>query len=81
MLMQKVKIISYNKETNTCVGENQYGEKFDIDPFVGCAIFMDDAEYLADKGFEAVGKTYVMSMYSVYASNVVPHEGGFHLIG
>lgn len=80
-LLQEVEIISYDKSSNTCTGQNQYGELFEIDPFVGCAIYLSDIDYITDKGFEVIGNRYIMSGFTVYDTHVVPHEGCFTLKG
>lgn len=80
MIDLKVKVISYDKKLNTCKANLSSGEIIDLDPFVGCAIPMTDEEYKNDKGFLTVGNDYVLTEYSVYKHNVVPHEGGMKLI-
>jgi hypothetical protein len=76
MITLRVKITEYNKERNVCTAELLNGDKIELDPFVSCAIPMDDDEYEAGKGFEFVGKEFILTEYTVYKQNVVPHENG-----
>lgn len=76
MITARVKIVSYDKASNTCTAELQDGRIIELDPFVGCAIDMTDDEYEKDKGFGIVGNVYALTEYTVYTDNVVPHEGG-----
>ena len=71
-----IKILSYDKELNNCIAELQNGNMIAFDPFVGCAIELSDDDYEKGKGFDVVGKSYILTEYSVYAHNVVPHENG-----
>ena len=76
MIAIRVKIIDYDQGANTCVAQLLNGDVFELDPFVGCAIEMSDDEYESGKGFELVGKDYILTEYTVYKDNVVPIEGG-----
>lgn len=76
MLEKKITFTHYCHAGNTCKAKTETGEEFAIDPFVGCAIPLTDEEYEAGEGFKLVGKSYLMTQYSVYTNNVVPHEGG-----
>lgn len=76
MITLQIEIISYNKESNDCQAKLQNGNIITLDPFVSCALEMDDELYNNDYGFHYVGKSYLMTEYSVYHNNVVPHEGG-----
>lgn len=76
MLTVRVKIIDYDKSSNTCTAQSLNGDIFELDPFVGCAISMTDDDYKKGKGFDIVGRSYLLTEYTVYRDNVVPDEGG-----
>ncbi len=71
-----LEIIAYSKNTNTCTALSDDGKRFEFDPFVSCAIKMDDEQYECGFGNSVVGKKYLMTMYSVHSDYVVPHECG-----
>lgn len=71
-----LQIIAYSNNRNTCTALSDDGKAFEFDPFVSCAIKMDDEKYRAGFGNSVVGKKYLMTMYSVYSDYVVPHEFG-----
>jgi hypothetical protein len=62
------------------------GEKVAFDPFVACAITLDDADYEEGKGAETEGKNYLLTSFSVqpwgehsgyeYHYMITPNEGG-----
>jgi len=72
MLAIRIKIVSYDKTTNTCQAKLLNGDIFELDPFVGCAIEMTDEDYESGKGFDIVGRDYILTEYSVSKENVVP---------
>lgn len=76
MITVRVKIIGYDKASNTCTAQLLNGDIIELDPFVGCAISMTDDDYEKDRGFDIVGKSYFLTEYTVYKENVVPSEGG-----
>jgi len=76
MLPIEIVIKSYDKERNTCIAETGNGAIIDIDPYVGCAIALSDEDYEKGRGSDVVGKRYILTKYSVYSENVVPHEDG-----
>lgn len=76
MIDVRIEIIEYDKDLNTCKGRLLNGDIVDVDPFVGCAISMTDEEYQEGKGFSCVGRSYILTEYSVYRDNIVPHECG-----
>jgi len=76
MITVRVKIIAYNKITNTCTAQLLNGDIIDLDPFVGCAIPMTDDEYARGVGFYLVGNNYLLVEYTVYKDLVVPSENG-----
>ena len=76
MIPLQLKIISYNKERNVCNGELQNGNIVEIDPFVSCAIELSDEGYENGEGSRVVGKSYVLTSYSVYPHSIIPHENG-----
>lgn len=76
MITVRVKITEYDKASNTCTAQLLNGDIIELDPFVGCAIEMTDADYKKGKGFDIVGNSYLLTEYTVYKENVVPSEGG-----
>jgi len=76
MITVRVKITDYDKASNTCTAQLLNGDIIELDPFVGCAIELTDEDYENNKGFDIVGKTYLLTEYTVYKDNVVPGEGG-----
>lgn len=76
MITVRLKVISYNKETNTCSAQLLNGDIIELDPFVSCAIYMTDEEYTGGEGFKIVGNNYLLTSYTVHPEHVVPHEGG-----
>ena len=76
MITVRVKITSYSKTSNTCEAQLLSGDVVQLDPYVGCAIPLSDDDYHAGKGADIVGKSYLLTQYSVHADCVVPHEGG-----
>lgn len=74
-----LKVISYDKETNTCRAIDSFGRDFDFDPFVSCAIKMTDEQYSDGFGFSIVGNRYVASAYSFSNGQLVPHVNGLVL--
>jgi len=80
MISVRVKIIGYDQAANTCIAQLLNGDVFELDPFVGCAIEMSDEDYEGGKGFELIGKSYILTEYTVYKSNIVPANGGMILL-
>lgn len=76
MITVRVKIISYDKDVNTCKAQLLNGDVIELDPYVGCAITLTDEDYHAGKGGDIVGQSFLLTKYTVYAEHVVPHEGG-----
>lgn len=76
MITVRLKVISYDKETNTCKAQLLNGDIVDFDPFVGCAVKLTDDDYHNGKGSEIVGKSVILTQYTVYHDNVVPHQEG-----
>lgn len=76
MITLRVEIIDYDKDLNNCKARLLNGDVIELDPYGGCAIAMTDDEYAAGNGADIVGKTYLLTAYSVYKDLVVPHEGG-----
>ena len=76
MITVRVKIIAYNKITNTCTAQLLNGDIIALDPFVGCAIPMTEEEYERGVGFYLVGNSYLLVEYMVYKDLVVPSENG-----
>jgi len=76
MITVRVKITDYDKTSNTCTAQLLNGDIIELDPFVSCAINMTDEEYESGKGFDIVGNNYLLTAYTVYKGNVVPHKGG-----
>jgi len=76
MIAVRIKIISYDTETNTCKGQLLNGDIVDIDPFVGCAIPLTDEEYFNGYGANIVGSSYILTHYTASVDNVVPYENG-----
>lgn len=76
MIAVRVKITDYDKASNTCTAQLFNGDIIELDPFVSCAINMTDEEYDKGKGFDIIGKDYLLTEYTVCKENVVPHEGG-----
>ncbi len=74
-----LKVISYDKESNTCRAIDSFGRDFNFDPFVGCAIRMTDEQYSKGFGFSIVGNGYVASDYSFSNGQLVPNENGLVL--
>jgi len=52
------------------------GDIVDFDPFVSCAVSLTDDDYDNDKGSGIVGKSFILTQYTVYSDNVVPHQDG-----
>jgi hypothetical protein len=80
MITQRIKITAYRKDTNDCEAILQNGDVIIFDPFVSCALFLSDEDYRLMRGSDIVGNTYLLTEYSVYPHNVVPHENGMILI-
>ena len=80
MITLRLKIVSYDKESNTCKGELLNGDVVVIDPFVCCAIELPDESYNAGEGADIVGNTYILTEYTVYKESIVPHECGMILL-
>lgn len=80
MIPLQIEITSYDIESNDCQARLLSGNFITLDPFVGCALPLDDVSYAAGKGADIVGNKYVLTRYSVYPNNVVPHQGGMILI-
>ena len=76
MITVRCTINHYDKELNTCTAILLNGDVICIDPFVFCAIPLSNEEYESGKGFDVVGKTFLLTSYTVYIDGVVPHEGG-----
>jgi hypothetical protein len=76
LITLRVLITDYDKTTNTCKGELLNGDIIYIDPFVSCALPLSDADYHLGKGANIIGKEYLLTHYTVYKDNVVPHENG-----
>jgi hypothetical protein len=76
MISLRLKIISYDKDRNTCKAELLNGDIVEIDPFVSCALALTDDDYVAGHGADVVGGEYILTEYTVYKNNIVPHEGG-----
>lgn len=75
-----IKIIKYNFDKNVCKAILQDGKIIDIDPFVGCALELTDADYNEKKGYDIVGNIYILTDYSVHPGMVLPSEGGMTFI-
>ena len=75
MIVQRIEIVSYDKERNTCKARLQNSDLIELDPFVSCAIRQTDEDYEANRGTELIGKKFLLTLYSVYSDSVVPHEG------
>ena len=71
-----IQLIEYRKESNDFIAKTSLGESFVFDPFVSCALSMTDGEYRDGKGFELVGREFLMTHYTVTPDNVYSHEGG-----
>ena len=71
-----IQLIEYRKESNDFIAMVNTGEKFIFDPFVGCSLLMTDEKYEAGKGFELVGREFLMIHYTVTNHNVYTCEGG-----
>ncbi len=76
----RVKVLSYNKDINSCQAVTSCGDKISFDPFVFCAIRMTDEEYEEDYGYTIVGNTYDLYKYQVDVDQVYPLEGGMMLV-
>ena len=76
MIPIQIEITEYETAKNVCKAKLQNGNIIEIDPFVSCAIPLTDEEYYAGRGAEIVGKSYLLTCYSVYPTHVLPHEGG-----
>ena len=76
MITVRVKITEYNKESNTCKAELLNGDIINLDPFVSCAIDLTDGDYHNGRGADIVGKSYLLTKYSVTADQVTPDNGG-----
>jgi len=76
MIPLRICITEYNPLSNNCRAQLQDDNFICLDPFVSCAINMTDEEYAAGEGHNLVGKTYLMTSYTVYKHEVVPHEDG-----
>lgn len=71
-----IQLIEYRKESHDFIAKTKMGESFVFDPFVACSLSMTDDEYEAGKGFEFVGREFLMTYYTVTSHNVYTHEGG-----
>tara|TARA_R110002096_G_scaffold327284_10_gene521339 strand:- start:4234 stop:4476 length:243 start_codon:yes stop_codon:yes gene_type:complete len=69
-------ITEYNKESNSCKARLQDNKIIVLDPFVSCAIELSDDDCNNGEGHSIVGKTYILTEYSVYKSVVIPDENG-----
>ena len=76
MIPLRIKITAYIKSKNVCNATLQNGNIIEVDPFVSCAIPLSDDEYRAGDGAKIVGKSFILTAYSVYPCGVTPHEGG-----
>lgn len=76
MIPIQIEITEYDHARNVCKAKLQNGNIIEIDPFVSCAIPLTDEAYNAGRGAEIVGKSYILTGYSVYPIHVLPHEGG-----
>ena len=76
MITVRVEIVGYDNHKNVCTGKLLNGDLIEIDPYVGCAIILSDDDYKKGKGADIVGKSYLLTEYTVYTQNVVPHENG-----
>ncbi len=76
MITVRIKIIDYDKASNTCTAQLLNGGIIEVDPFVSCAIKLSDKDYESDKGFEIIGNSYLLIEYHVYKESVTPSEGG-----
>lgn len=76
MITIRLTIVEYDKESNTCRAELLNGDVIQLDPFVFCAIPMTDEQYVDGFGFSLVGKTYILTKYSVSPDCVSPDDGG-----
>ena len=76
MIPLQIYITEYHETENTCTAKLQNGNYIKLDPFVACAVPLSDADYENGKGHDLVGRTYLLTTYSVSPDDVVPHEGG-----
>lgn len=76
MITFRIEVTDYDKETNTCKAILLNGDIVNFDPFVFCAFPMTDEEYENGKGFEVVGKKYLLTQFTVYTDQIAPHENG-----
>lgn len=71
-----IQLIEYRKESHDFIAKTKMGESFILDPFVACSLLMTDDEYEAGKGFELVGREFLMTHYTVTHDDAYSHEGG-----
>lgn len=76
MITLRLKVISYDNESNTCKAQLLNGDIVNFDPFVGCAIELSDEDYKNGFGSKLVDKSYLLTFYTVYRDAIVPHENG-----
>jgi hypothetical protein len=76
MIPIQIEITGYDMDKNTCTARLQNGNFIELDPFVGCAAPLDDTAYKSGEGAKLVGMKFVLTNYSVYPYQVVPHEHG-----
>jgi len=80
MIALRVKIVSYNKDVNTCKAELLNGDIIELDPFVACAVELSDEDYHSGKGGDIIGNSYILTEYHVYKDQVVPMENGMKVL-
>lgn len=76
MITIRLKITEYDSDINVCKAELLNGDIITLDPFVFCAIDLSDEDFEAGRGADIVGKTYILTKYTVYIDVVAPDKGG-----
>ena len=71
-----IQLIEYRKKSHDFIAKTKMGESFVFDPFVACSLLMTDDEYEDGKGFDLVGREFLMTYYAATNHNVYTHEGG-----
>lgn len=75
-LTLRIQIIEYRKESNDFIANTKTGESFVFDPFIACSLSMTNEECEAGKGFEFIGREFLISKYTVTNNFVYSKAGG-----
>lgn len=85
MLPLQLHVKDYFQDRNYCGAVLSSGEAVAFDPFVSCAICLNDDDYQAGKGAELKNRNYLITDFSVqpwfdqdnrFHYMITPNEGG-----